>query len=72
MGSTNYICPIKELFANFEELDGDLMSMKEDHTCLFVGKGTIYIKMYDGTIRKLKEVRSLPRITKNLISVGAL
>jgi len=51
MGSTNYICPIKELFASFEELDGDLMSMEEDHTCLLVGKGTICIKMYDWLVR---------------------
>jgi len=70
--STYHICPRKKLFASFEELSSGLISMGDDHICRLVGKGTIHIKMYGGTIRKLKEVRSIPRMTKNLISVGAL
>ena len=56
--------PKKKLFASFEELDGCLMSMEDDHTCRLVGKGTVCIRMYDGTLRELKEVRYIPRITK--------
>ena len=37
-----------------------------------VGKGTIRIRMYDGTLRELKEVRYIPSMTKNIISIGAL
>jgi len=29
------------------------------------GKGTFRIRMYDGTLRELKEVRHIPRMTKN-------
>ena len=54
-GSTYHICPRRELFARFEELDGGLISMGDDHTCQIVGKGTVRIKMYDGTLRELKE-----------------
>jgi len=32
-GSTYHICLRRELFASFEELDGDLISMRDDHTC---------------------------------------
>ena len=32
-GSTYHICPRKELFASFEEMDGGLISMRDDHTC---------------------------------------
>ena len=48
------------------------MSMEDDHTCRLVGKGTVRIKMYDGTMRELKEVRYIPSMIKNIISVGAL
>ena len=56
-GSTYHICPKRELFASFEELDGGLISMSDDHTCQLVDKGTVRIRMYDGTLRELKEVR---------------
>jgi len=72
MGSTYNICPTRELFAIFEELDGGVMSMRDDHTCWLVGKGTVHIKMYDGTMRELKNMRYITRMMKNLISVGNL
>ena len=71
-GSTYHICPKRKLFVSFEELDGGLMSMGDGHTCWLVGNGTVRIRMYDETLRELKEVRYIPRMTKNLISVGAL
>jgi len=48
------------------------MSMEDDHTCRLVDKGTVCVRMYDETLKELNEVRYIPRITKNLISVGAL
>jgi len=33
---------------------------------------TICIKMFDGMVRELKEVRYVPQVKKNLISIGAL
>jgi len=56
MGSTYHICPRRELFASFK----------------LVGKSTIRIRMYDGILRNLKEVRYIPSMTKNIISIGAL
>ena len=61
-GSTYHICPRRELFASFEELDGGLTSMGDDHTCRLFDKGTVRIKMYNGTMRELKEVRYIPTI----------
>ncbi|GKA87844.1 retrovirus-related pol polyprotein from transposon TNT 1-94 [Tanacetum coccineum] len=37
-----------------------------------VGIGTIQIKMFDGTVRTLKDVRHVPELKKNLISLGTL
>ena len=33
---------------------------------------TVLIKMFDGMVRELKEVRYVPQLKKNLISVAAL
>ena len=34
--------------------------------------GTVCIKMNDGIVRELKEVRYVPQLKRNLISVGIL
>jgi len=34
--------------------------------------GTVQIKMFDGMVRELEEVRYVPQVKKYLISVGAL
>ena len=48
-GSTYHMCPKRKLFASFEELDGGLLSMKEDNICRLVGKDTVNIRINDGT-----------------------
>ena len=35
------------------------------------GIGIVLIKMFDGMVRELKEVRYVPQLVRNLISVGA-
>ena len=32
----------------------------------------VHIKMFDGMVRELKDVRYVPQLKRNLISVGAL
>ena len=46
--------------------------MGDDHPCNIEGMGTVRIKMNDGIVRELKEVRCVPQLKRNLISVGAL
>ena len=46
--------------------------MGDDHPCIMEGVGTIPIRMFDGMVRELKEVRYVPQLKRNLISVGAL
>ena len=40
--------------------------------CDVVGRGTIRIKMHDGIVRTLTNVRHVPDLKKNLISLGIL
>ncbi|KAH9789922.1 hypothetical protein KPL71_003219 [Citrus sinensis] len=46
--------------------------MGNDQPCRTMGIGTIRLKMFYEMIRELKEVRYIPTLKKNLISVGAL
>ena len=46
--------------------------MGDDHACNMEGIDTMQIKMLDGMVRELKEVRYVPQLKRNLISVGAL
>ena len=44
--------------------------MGDDHPCNIEGMGTVRIKMFDEIVRELKEVRYVPQLKRNLISVG--
>ena len=41
--------------------------MGDDHPCIMEGVGKIQIKMFDGMIRELKEVRYVPQLKRNLL-----
>ena len=46
--------------------------MGNNAQCKAIGKGTIRIKMHDGMIRTLTNVRHVPDLKRNLISLGTL
>ena len=46
--------------------------MGDDHALEIAGIGTIKLKMYDGTIRTIQEVRHVKGLKKNLLSLGQL
>ncbi|KAH9718140.1 hypothetical protein KPL71_022099 [Citrus sinensis] len=71
-GATYHLCPIKEWFTDFSEFESGAVMMGSDQLCRTMGIGTIRLKMFDGIIRELKEVRFVPALKKNRISVGAL
>ncbi|KAH9656595.1 hypothetical protein KPL70_022738 [Citrus sinensis] len=71
-GATYHLCPIKEWFTDFRNLESGAVVIGNDQPCRTMGIGTIRLKMLDGMVRKLNEVRFVPVLKKNLISVGAL
>jgi len=46
--------------------------MGDDHPRNVKGIDTVRIKLFDGIVRELKEVRYVPQLKRNLISVGTL
>ncbi|KAH9782808.1 Integrase catalytic domain-containing protein [Citrus sinensis] len=61
-----------ESFTDFRNLKSGAVVMGNDQPCRTIGIGTIRLKMFDGMVRELKEVRFVPPLKKNLISVGVL
>jgi len=48
------------------------MVMGDDRPCHIKGTDTVLVKMFDGMVQELKDVRYVPQLKRNLISVGAL
>ncbi|KAH9684220.1 hypothetical protein KPL71_027928 [Citrus sinensis] len=71
-GATYHLCPIKEWFTDFRNLESGAVVMGNDQPCRTMEIGTIRLKMFDGMVRELKEIRFVPALKKNLIFVGAL
>jgi hypothetical protein len=46
--------------------------MGNDISCKIVGIGRIKINMFDGIVRTLMDVRHVPELKRNLISLGVL
>ena len=46
--------------------------MDDDHPCTVERIGTVSIRMFDGIVRELKEVRYVPQLKRNLILVSIL
>ena len=46
--------------------------MSDDHPCHIEGISTILVKMFDEMVRELKDVRYIPQLKRNFMSVGTL
>nr|GEX11968.1 copia LTR rider [Tanacetum cinerariifolium] len=62
----------KDWFMTYEEFNGGYVFMGNDSPCNVVGIGTIQIKMHDRVVTTLTDVRHVPDLKKNLISLGML
>ncbi|KAH9668177.1 hypothetical protein KPL70_021322 [Citrus sinensis] len=71
-GCSFHMCPNKTLFTNYETCDGGIVVMGNDLTCRVVGRGSIRLKMFDGMSKELRDVRHVPDLKRNLISLGML
>ncbi|KAH0714096.1 hypothetical protein KY284_007001 [Solanum tuberosum] len=71
-GCSYHMCPNKDLFATYESVGDGVVLMGNNASCKVFGKGTIQIRMYDGVVRTLTDVRYVPDLKKNLISLGTL
>ncbi|KAG8503986.1 hypothetical protein CXB51_002302 [Gossypium anomalum] len=71
-GCTYHMSPNREWFSDLVELNGGVVYMGNDNACKTVRIGSIQLKNQDGSTRVLTDVRYVPSLKKNLISLGAL
>ena len=67
-----HMCFRKEWFFNFTELDGGVVYLADNQPCKIAGISSISLKNHDGSTRVLTDVRCIPKLEKNLISLGTL
>lgn len=70
-GASFHATSQKELFERYETGNFGKVFLGDDHACDIVGKGVVKIKL-KGSVWELKDVRHIPDLRKNLISVGQL
>ena len=68
-----HICCNKDWFSSYEFVQsGDLVRMGDNNPREIVGIGSVQIKMHDGMTRTLTDVRHIPGMARNLISLSTL
>ncbi|KAH9670424.1 hypothetical protein KPL70_016984 [Citrus sinensis] len=71
-GATWHMTSMREWFHKYELILGGSVYMGDDHALEIAGIGTIKIKIFDGTIRTIGEVRHVNGLKKNLLSLGQI
>ncbi|KAK3034397.1 hypothetical protein RJ639_033668 [Escallonia herrerae] len=71
-GCSYHMCLNRDWFATYRSFDGGKVLMGNDIACKVVGIGSTQIRMHDCIMRTLTDVRHVPELRKNLISLGML
>ncbi|KAJ4744606.1 Gag-Pol polyprotein [Rhynchospora pubera] len=71
-GASFHICSDRSYFVNYKDVDGGNVYLGDSRPCKILGVGDVELEQANGRRCKLSNVRYVPKITKNLISVGQL
>ncbi|KAH9762947.1 hypothetical protein KPL70_001004 [Citrus sinensis] len=71
-GCSFHMCPHKDFFVTFKSIDGGKVLLGNNLACKVAGIGSVRIKMYDGSVKGLEQVRCVPELKRNLISLGMI
>jgi 5'-3' exoribonuclease 2 len=67
-----FIYALIEIGSSLMILSGGSVKMGDDSSHQIISIGSVQIKMHDGIIRTLTDVRHIPDMSKNLISLSTL
>jgi hypothetical protein len=62
----------RDWFDTYRSVNSGIVTMGNGAHCKITGIGNIRIKMFDGVVRTLCDVRLVPKVEKNLILLGTL
>ena len=71
-GCTYHMCPHKDWFSTYDPVDSTVIHMDINALCNVTGIGTVKTKTHDGVVRTLSNVRHVPDLKRNLISLDTL
>ncbi|KAG8472196.1 hypothetical protein CXB51_036507 [Gossypium anomalum] len=71
-GCTFHMSPNRDWFTTYETVFEGVVLMGNNTSCKIAGFGTIKVKMFDGVVRTLSDVRHAPELKRNLISLNTL
>ena len=70
-GASYHMTPYRDCFSSFEVKEGNEIAMGNGAICKSMGSGSVQIRMFDGVVRTLTNVRYVLGLRKSLISFGA-
>ena len=62
----------KDWLTDYQKIDRGKVILGDNRICQVEGIGIVSFKMFDGIVRKLKNVKYVPRMSRNLISISVL
>ncbi|KAH9660266.1 hypothetical protein KPL70_024153 [Citrus sinensis] len=71
-GCTFHMCHVKTYFTEYQEIDGGRIMMGNNSICRIIGIGNVSLRLHDGSTRVINQVRHVPDLKGNLISLGML
>lgn len=71
-GCTFHTCHTKSWFESIQESDQGLVILGNDKACKVKSIGSVKLRMHDGSYKILQQVRYVPDLKRNLISLGTL
>ena len=69
---TFYMSHCQNYFSEYHTFDGGNVMIGNNAVCKVIGIGNVSLKLYNRTIREVKQVRHVPDLKRNLISLGML
>ncbi|KAG8503716.1 hypothetical protein CXB51_001714 [Gossypium anomalum] len=71
-GCTFHMSPNRDWFTTYEMVSEGVVLMKNSTSCKIAGVGIIKVKMFNGVVRTLSDVRHVPELKRNLILLSTL
>ena len=71
-GCTFHMTPNRDWFSTYEPMHKGAVLLGNNASCKVAGIGTVRIKMFNGVVRTLGDVRYVPDLKRNLISLSTL
>ncbi|KAG8477766.1 hypothetical protein CXB51_027752 [Gossypium anomalum] len=71
-GCTFHMSPNRDWFTTYETVSGGVVLIGNNASCIIAGVGTIKVKMFDGVVRTLSDIRHVPELKRNLISLSTI